>query len=542
MRKSQGCLIIACSDDKEKRWLLVVLSGLPETQFCHPSGCLPTPKDRHLPLLILLLVPPTSPHWTSPLATGRWKSKEQDKKKTAFSIPKGHLEFNIMPFGLTNAPAMFQHLMKCVLAGQIEKQCLIYMDNIVVFSKSFKEHIERLTNVFQVLRQAGLMLKLNKNQFAQREVKYLRHIVSTAGVHPDPAKTEAVSIYPIPNNAKELRQFLGLANYYRRFVVDYSKIAEPLHKLLTKENGFRWDSKCQNVFDELKHRLVSPPILAFPDFSQEFVLYTDALDSVIGGVLSQNQDGKERVIVYWSRQLKKAERNYSTIEKEALAAVAAIQESYLYGFDFKLVTDHNPLTSLKDIGGHLSRWTIFLQQFNFQFEYKPGRSHGNADTMSRRPSTVNVLAAIHQLDIDPDNMRRTQLADEQLAPVIKALEEGKPLPAGSVPRLHRTFIQNGVLCRKFKSSSSFSMPKTQLVIPSHIKATVLQQLHQNAGHHGLHKTTESMKERFYWPGYELDIKKWVRECQQCQQRNAPQPKPQAPLGTIKATRPFEKIS
>ena len=156
---------------------------------------------------------------------------------------------------------------------------------------------------------------------------------------------------------KELRQFLGLANYYRRFVADYSNVAAPLHRLLTKENGFHWDSNCQNAFEELKNRLVSPPILAFPDFKEKFVLYTNASDSAIGAVLSQIQEGKERVIAYWSR---KAERNYSTTEKEALAAMAAIKEfyPYLYGFHFTLVTDHNPLTSLrglKDIGGRLAR-------------------------------------------------------------------------------------------------------------------------------------------------------------------------------------------
>ena len=151
--------------------------------------------------------------------------------------------------------------MECICAGLTEKQCLIYLDDIVVLSKFFKEYIERLTNVFQVLRQAGLMLKLNKCPFAQKEVKYLGHIVSVASVRPDPAKTEAVSVYPIANNAKELRQFLGLANNYCQFVVDYSRVAEPLQKLLTKENDFCWDSKSQNAFDELKHRLVSPPIL-----------------------------------------------------------------------------------------------------------------------------------------------------------------------------------------------------------------------------------------------------------------------------------------
>lgn len=191
-------------------------------------------------------------------------------------------------------------------------------------------------------------------------MQYLGYIVSASGVHPDPAKIEAVSTYPVLNNVKKLRQFLGLANYYHRFVADYSNVAAPLHRLLTKENGFHWDSNCQNAFDELKNRLVSPPILALPDFKKKFVLYTDASDSAIGAVLSQIQEGKERVIAYWSRQLQKAE---STTEKEALAAVAAIKEfyPYLYGFHFTLVTDHNPLTSLrglKDVGGRLTRWMI----------------------------------------------------------------------------------------------------------------------------------------------------------------------------------------
>jgi transposase InsO family protein len=485
---------------------------------------------------------------TLDLASGYWQVEveEQDKEKTAFSTPKGHFEFNVMPFGLTNAPATFQRLMECVLAGLTGEQCLIYLDDIVVFSKTFEEHIARLTNVFQALRQADLTLKLSKCDFAQREVKYLGHIVSAAGVRPDPTKIEAVSTYPVPNNVKELRQFLGLANYYRRFVADYSNVAAPLHKLLTKENGFHWDSNCQSAFDELKNRLVSPPILAFPDFKEKFVLYTDASDSAIGGVLSQIQEGKERVIAYWSRQLQKAERNYSTTEKEALAAVAAIKEfyPYLYGFHFTLVTDHNPLTSLrglKDIGGRLTRWMIYLQQFNFQFEYKPGKSHGNADTMSRRPATENIVTIVHQLEINPDDMSRAQLADENLAPVIKALKEEKPLPTNSAPGLRKAFIRNGLLYRKFQLSSS-SSAKTQLVIPSNMKATILQQLHDNNGHLGLRKTTESVKERFYWPGYEQEIEKWVRECQQCQQRNAPQPKPQAPLGTIRANRPFEKVS
>ena len=312
---------------------------------------------------------------TLDLAAGYWQVgiEECDKEKTAFSTRRGHYEFNVMPFGLTNAPATFQRLMECVLAGLTGEQCLIYLDDIIVFSSTFEEHLQRLTNVFIALRKAGLKLKPSKCFFAQKEVHYLGHVVSAAGVSPDPAKVEVVSSYPVPTNVKELRQFLGLANYYRRFVPDFSKIAEPLHKLLRKGNTYSWYSACQEAFTALKHRLTTPPILAYPDFKLPFLLYTDASDFALGAVLSQVQDGKERVICYWSRQLTKPERGYSTTEREALAAVSSVKEfyPYLYGSSFRLITDHNPLTSLKglkDVGGRLTRWMLFLQQFSFQFE------------------------------------------------------------------------------------------------------------------------------------------------------------------------------
>ena len=226
-------------------------------------------------------------------------------------------------------------------------------------------------------------------------------------------------------------------------------------------------------------------------WTHTFLHYQISVSNFI--IQCQNQDDKEQVIAYWSRQLLKAEQNYSTIKKEALAEVPAIND--LYGLSTKLVTDHNLLTSLKglkDIRVRLWRWMIFLQQFNFQFEYKPRRSHDNVDTICRRPSTQNVATTIHQLDIDPDNMRRTQLADEQLAPVIEALKEGKPLPVSSAPRLHRIFIQNWFFCQKFQSLFFLPTAKTQLVITSNMKATVLQQLHNNTGHLSLWKTTKSL--------------------------------------------------
>ena len=475
---------------------------------------------------------------TLDLAAGYWQVgiEECDKEKTAFSTRRGHFEFNVMPFGLTNAPATFQCLMECVLAGLTGEQCLIYLDDIIVFSSTFDEHLQRLANVFAALRGAGLKLKPSKCFFAQKEVHYLGYVISTAGVSPDPAKTEVVSSYPIPTDSKQLRQFLGLANYYRRFVPDYSKIAEPLHKLLRKGATYNWNTACHEAFTELKHRLVTPPVLTYPDFKLPFLLYTDASDFALGAVLSQVQDGKERVVSYWSRQLTKPERGYSTTEREALAAVSAVKEfyPYLYGCSFKLITDHNPLTSLKglkDIGGRLTRWMLFLQQFNFQFEYKPGKCLDNVDTLSRITSIIPESSATFE------SISEAQLKDDQLAPIVKALSDGTSFPSKVAPGLRQAFLRNGVLYRQFRQSSMSPMT-AQLVVPNSMKDVVLNQLHDQAGHLGVHKTTEKVKERFYWPGCEQDIENWVHACQPCQKRNPPQPVPKAPMGTIRTHHPF----
>lgn len=277
-------------------------------------------------------------------------------------------------------------------------------------------------------------------------------------------------------------------------------------------------------------------------------MHTDASDTAMGGVLSQVQDGQERVISYWSRQLHKAERNYSTIEREALAMVSAIKEfyPYLYGFTFTLVTDHNPLTSLKglkDVGGRLSRWLLFLQQFQYQIVYKPGKHHTNADTLSRIPSPEALVATIQGFlpSYSLDQLQSAQLEDAQLRPVVVALKSGKPLPAGTPPGLRRGRLCKGVLCREFRECSSREA-HTQLVVPTSLREVVCNQVHDRSGHLGIYKTMEKVKERFYWPGYENNIRSWLQRCEQCQRRNPPQPPPRAPLGGITANCPFEKVS
>ncbi|KAL5505541.1 hypothetical protein EMCRGX_G006991 [Ephydatia muelleri] len=452
------------------------------------------------------------------LASGYWQVEleEADKEKTAFSTAEGHFEFNVMPFGLTNAPSSFQRLMSCVLAGLTDEQCLIYIDDIIVYSATFSEHLVRLRNVLQRIKNAGLRLKVSKCRFAQAKVQYLGHVVSAQGVEPDPAKIQAVATYPVPRNVKELRQFLGLSNYYRRFVQDYSRIAGPLFKLTQKSvRQYNWNECCTEAFQELKRRLTNPPILAFPRFDCKFLLATDASDSAIGAVLSQVQEGAEKVIAYWSRQLTKAERNYSTIEREALAIVKAVKEfyPYLYGHEFVLLTDHQPLVhlnNLRDVGGCISRWTMFLQQFNFSVEHKSGTANGNADGLSRTPST-QLAAAITEVE-ESDHftvIKEAQAKDSYMSSVLEAVMQGKS-PPGLTRQREKLFICKGVLCRRIKESPD-SKPHIQILVPTDLRPEILKQLHDNAGHMGVRRTMEKVRQRFYWPGYEADVEHWVTD-------------------------------
>ena len=487
---------------------------------------------------------------TLDLASGYWQVEvaSHDKEKTAFSTSKGHFEFNVMPFGLTNAPATFQRLMECTLAGLVGDQCLIYLDDVIIFSSSFDEHLKRLASVLDRLRAAGLKLRAKKCHFAQEQVTYLGHIISNKGIEPDKSKLTAISAYPTPRTTKEVKQFMGISNYYRCFIPGYAQIAEPLHWLLRKSSkGFQWTQECETSFTTLKSKLTTPPILAYPLFTTPFTVSTDASDRAIGGVFSQIQDGHERVIAYWSRQLNKAEKNYSTIEREALAVVGAIKEfyPYLYGFHFTLLTDHNPLTSLKgikDVGGRLARWMLFLQQFDFNIQYKKGSANSNADTLSRRPPEHPEVAvlAIFPFLADLDTLVKAQQEDPQLANLKRPIDQGT-FPTHCPRGFRKCFLKQELLCREYTESAT-QMTHTQIVLPSSLRSRVLQEAHDNLGHFGAKKTFEHVKTKFYWPGYEHDVQQWVQECERCQKRNSPQPNPSAPLGTIQATEPFEILS
>lgn len=337
--------------------------------------------------------------------------RKEDIPKTAFTTPSGHWEFTRMPFGLKNAPARFQRMIDIALIGLNHLQCFTYLDDVIVFAKSISDHETKLRSVFDRLRLNNLKLQPDKCEFMRHEVTYLGHVISEHGVKPNPDKVRVVEEYPIPSNAKEVKQFLGLCGFYRRFIENFSKITQPLTKLLKKDQTFFWSQEQQRAFEILKSKLISEPILQYPDFSKEFILTTDASNFSIGAVLSQNHSGSDLPIAYASRTLNRAESNYNTTERELLSIVWAINHfrPYLYGRKFSIVTDHRPLVwlfNVKDPGSKLVRWRLKLEEYDYEIVYKPGRLNSNADALSRIPS--NDLIRSSQVNVIQTRSRAKQ--------------------------------------------------------------------------------------------------------------------------------------
>lgn len=339
---------------------------------------------------------------------------EKDRPKTAFCTPFGLFEFNRMPFGLCNAPSTFQRLMQRMFGDQQGQSLLLYLDDIVIYSSSVEQHLQRLEMVLGRLQKEGLKAKLEKCAFFQQEVGYLGHVISSQGVSTDPKKIEAVANWRRPSQVSELRSFLGFASYYRRFVNGFAKLAGPLHQLVAELAGTKprkgsgqalgaaWTPQCEESFEALKSRLVSAPVLAYADFSRPFILEIDASYSGLGAVLSQETDSGIRPVAYASRGLRPTERNmsnYSSMKLEFLGLKWAMTEKfreYLLGHKCIVFTDNNPLSYLQSskLGATEHRWAAQLASFDFDIKYRSGRSNRNADALSRQHAPGS-----HQLSV-----------------------------------------------------------------------------------------------------------------------------------------------
>ena len=340
---------------------------------------------------------------TLDLKAGYWQVEmaEECKAYTAFTCgPLGFYECDTMPFGATNAPATFQRLMHDCLEELNMNWCIVYLDDIIIFSDTKEEHLKRLEAVFQKLCAAGLKLKPSKCFFFREEIEYLGHVVSGKDISTNPKKIEAVSKWPTPKTVYDVRSFLGFVGYYRRFIKNFSRITKPIREVITglenqskrtaKQTYIEWSDAADAAFEHLKAMCVSTPILAYPDYQLPFTLHTDSSTDGLGAVLYQKQDGKLRVIAYASRSVSKAESNYPAHKLEFLALKWAVYEKfheYLYGSkSFEVFTDNNPLTYVltsAKLDACGQRWVAKLANYNFSIRYRCGVSNTEADALSR---------------------------------------------------------------------------------------------------------------------------------------------------------------
>eukprot|EP00731_Ephydatia_muelleri_P008911 Em0004g1249a len=470
---------------------------------------------------------------TLDLASGYWQVKvaPEDREKTAFTTPYGLYQFCVMPFGLCNAPSTFQRLMELVLAGLHWSSCLVYLDDIIIYSRTVKEHLTRLEEVLERLQAAGMKLKPKKCRLLRRKVNYLGYIVSSGGVQTDPLKVESILSWPSPTTQKELRQFLGLASYYRRFVKGFASIAAPLNHLLEKGKPWEWTKVCEHAFSSLKKMLTTSPILAYPDFEIEFTVDCDASGDGLGAVLSQCIGGGENVISYASRSLTKPEKKYCATRKEMLALVWAVGQfrPYLLGRPFTVRTDHSALQwlySFKEPEGQVARWLESLAEYEFTVQHRPGKKHTNADALSRVPCQDAPAVNANSIPLDRTDswlsqlskreIRELQSRDEGIEQVIEWVEHPKTQPQRCPPSASHVMkslwaqkkyleVIDGVLYRRWEDAGGGGLNKCfQLVIPPSLVPTVLAELHDSptAGHLGVGKVLEKWTEAFAIPDME----------------------------------------
>ncbi len=465
--------------------------------------------------------------------------------------------------------------------------------------------LERLDRVFTRLAGAGLKLKPRKCHLFEQETEYLGHVVSEAGIHVSPNKVKAVEDWPVPQSVTDVRSFLGTAGYYRRSVRNFAAIAAPLHRLTDKDTIWHWEAEHQVAFEHLKEQLCTAPVLQFPVPGARYILDTDASLFSIGAVLSQVVAGEERVLGYASRTLSKAERNYCVTRRELLAVVAFTRHfrPYLYGRQFTIRTDHSSLQwllSFRDPEGQLARWVQVLQEYDYHIEHRPGVRHGNADGLSRQhtcrvkdcackevtqaariagysgdqtPPTIwgqgkficrqqqNELQAEPRVRLTALNptwstadFSAAQNADSDLSRVIKAVEaKVKPTPAQTsdwsraarryLLEFDRLRMEGGLLVRPWINRKGLET-YIQLVVPRAYVNDVMAMAHDNAvaGHFGVKRTLARLREKYFWSGMDVDVRRWLRSCPVCGARRLPPHVAHHPVQRQQAAFPLQRAA
>lgn len=483
---------------------------------------------------------------TIDLKNGYWQVplSEVSKPLTAFTVPgRGLYQFKVMPFGLHAAPATFQRLLDRVIGPELEPRAFAYLDDLVLATPTFEEHLELLRDVFQRLREANLKINPEKCQFCRTELRYLGHVINSQGVNTDPEKVRAIVDFLQPKTVRQLRRFLGMASWYRRFVPNFAKCSAPLTKLLKKNTTWQWGQSQETAFKTLKEKLTTSPTLVCPDFNLPFELHTDASNEGLGAALVQKQNNKEVVIAFASRLLADSEKKFTVTEKECLSVVWSVRKfrPYLEGYHFKVVTDHQSLKwlmKLQEPSGRLGRWILELQQHSFEICYRKGALNKVADALSRNPVSPPP---------DPEG-EETNLSNEYAINVIAGTQKSSNLTPRErsldwytrmynkvVNRPNKydsyTISREGKLLKRVRPNRRMDMvdPTTvwKTCVPSHLRDEVLKENHDRAesGHFGVRKTLKRVGSRYYWLGWQKQVKAYVRRCVNCQQYKVEQKKP-----------------
>jgi hypothetical protein len=433
------------------------------------------------------------------------RMKEEDIPKTTFRTHEGHYEFLVMPFGLTNAPSTFQGLMNSIFKPFLRKFVLVFFDDILIYSKSWEDHLQHVDKVLQLLKEQQLYAKPSKCIFGVKEVEYLGHIVSHEGVKVDPNKIKAMMDWLIPKTLKSLRGFLGLTGYYRKFVRNYGRIAAPL-TALTKKDAFSWTPEATKAFEQLKEAMCTAPVLTTPDFTKTFIVECDASGNGIGAILMQ----EGRPLAFESRPLKGRDLHKPIYEKEMMAILHALKKwrPYLIGRHFKVKTDHDSLKYFLEqrlSSEEQQKWVTKILGYDFEIVYKKGKQNVVADALSRKDEDVEAFLCAISI-IQPDwiiEARDEWKNDEKVWTLIERLQQD----SGASD----TFT--------WKNDSLWYKDRLYLCKNSQLKQKVLLELHTSpvGGHSGFLKTYHRVKKDFFWDGLKTDVQRFVAECLVCQQ-------------------------
>lgn len=475
-----------------------------------------------------------------------WQVALSDSSKplTAFTIPGRPLyQFVVMPFGLCNAPQTMSRLIDEIIPPELRNSVFGYLDDLIIVSEDFESHLSTLLRMSEQFRKANLTVNIGKCKFCVTQVQYIGFVIGNGGITTDPQKVSAIVNYPVPKTIKQVRGFLGLSSWYRRFIDNFSTVVAPISDVVSTKKKFAWTPEAQKAFETIKSLLTTAPVLINPDFRKKFYVHCDASDCGIGAVLIQlDEEGNEKPIAFMSKKLNTAQKNYSVTERECLAAIEAVKRfrCYLELQDFEIITDHSSLVWLMkqpDLTGRLVRWVFKLQPFKFSISHRKGKDNVVPDVLSR--NCVECISSVtftgpeidlnspHFMDEDYTFLKDKILREQSKYPDIKVVDN---------------FIY--IRTEHYSGEANQEEKSWKLWIPLKLQKDIINRAHNDpiSSHGGMVKTIELIRRHFYWPGLVKDVRDHIRNCDTCKSTKTPNQSLKPEMGKpALSVRPFQRL-